>query len=99
MGATTVFHTFRVADKNRINAAFSEACEDARYEHGHGGYTGTIAEFNGIGKWKDLLLDSEDAAEDFIEENHDKWDPAMAVSFKAEDGSWGGWIVGGWVSE
>jgi len=29
--------------------AFSRAIEDARYEHGHGGYTGTIAEKAGDG--------------------------------------------------
>lgn len=41
MGATTFF-TYG-AGRN-VNEAFRSAQDDARYEYGHGGYTGTIAE-------------------------------------------------------
>lgn len=98
MGATTDFMVYKIPDRKKVKAKFSDDCDEARYEHGHGGYTGTIAEFGGIGKWKDLDLPSIRAAEDYIVENHQKWDPAMAVSFRLEDGTFG-WVVGGWCSE
>jgi hypothetical protein len=98
MGAQMSTRTYKIADQKTVEAKFDDACEEARYEYGHGGYTGTIAEFGAIGSWKDLLLPSANEAEDYIDENHEKWDDAMAVSFKTEDGSFG-WVVGGWVSE
>lgn len=98
MGATTDFCVFKIADKKTVKAKFNDACEDARYERGSGGYTGCIAEFGSIESWKELLLPSARAAEDYIVEHHEKWDGAMAVSFKLEDGAFG-WVVGGWCSE
>jgi hypothetical protein len=41
MGATTFF---TVAKGKTAKEAFSDAVYEARYQHGHGGYTGTIAE-------------------------------------------------------
>jgi len=41
MGACDFMITCKAAT---AKAAFDEAREDARHEHGHGGYTGTIAE-------------------------------------------------------
>ena len=38
-------NTFYIVTKGKNAAeAFRKAADDARYEHGHGGYTGTIAE-------------------------------------------------------
>lgn len=44
MGATS-FSTIMRGDT--LDEAYRKATEDARYWHGHGGYTGTIAEKNG----------------------------------------------------
>jgi len=82
VGATTDFRTYKYNDRKKIERAFSKACEDARHENGHGGYTGTIAEFHGIGKWLDREVGSEAEAEGYIIEHHQKWDAAMAVSFR-----------------
>ena len=41
MGAST-FYQFQQGED--LQTAFRAACEQARYEHGHGGYTGTLAE-------------------------------------------------------
>jgi hypothetical protein len=41
MGASEFFTS---ASGKNVKEAFREATEDARYENGHGGYTGTIAE-------------------------------------------------------
>jgi len=62
-------------------AAFSRAVEDALYEYGHGGYTGSIAEKDGFVK-----IEFPDGAEPELEANRlidedderisDKWGPA-----------------------
>ena len=69
--------------------AFNGACEEAFYMHGHGGYSGTIAE-------KDSFVEisvpegkvPEDFANDLIDEGDprvdDKWGPAGCI--KVEEG-------------
>jgi len=98
VGATTDFRVYKIADKKTVKAKFSEACEHARYESGHGGYSGTIAEMHGVGKWMNMLLPGIDEAEDYIMNHHEKWEDAMAISFMLADGTFG-WVVGGWCSE
>tara|TARA_R100000808_G_scaffold10330_1_gene27477 strand:- start:3112 stop:3387 length:276 start_codon:yes stop_codon:yes gene_type:complete len=44
MGATNFVTMYGNADKMSVAQAFGEAQEQARYEYGHAGYTGTIAE-------------------------------------------------------
>jgi hypothetical protein len=38
---------------NNVKAAFNEAQDDCRYDHGHSGYSGTIAEKDG---WREFKL-------------------------------------------
>lgn len=76
--------------------AFDKATADARYEHGHGGYTGTIAE-------KDSFvtievppgLDPQEYAEKLFREGDpridDKWGPAGCVHLGGEDYLFFGW--------
>lgn len=45
MGATTFFD---LAVAKTVDEAYNEACRQARWESGHGGYTGTIAEKGGF---------------------------------------------------
>ena len=74
---------------NRISAktareAFTSLVEEARYEHGHGGYTGTIAEKN---DFKMVSVPAGRAPLDFIDEAmdddqgfwDDKYGPAACV--------------------
>lgn len=98
MGATTDYRSIKDADRKTIKEKFAEACEEARYDHGHGGYTGTIAEMHGIKEFADLNCDSRNAAEDHISDHHEKWDDAMAVSYRNSKGE-KFWLVGGWCSE
>ena len=81
MGGCTDFRIYKYDDRKKVERAFKDDCEDARYEHGNGGYTGTIAEVHGIGRWVDRRFGSEGEAMDYAVEHHNKWDPAMAVSF------------------
>ena len=43
MGAEVFYNSIKGTDANK---AFIAAHEDACYEHGHGGYSGTLAEKN-----------------------------------------------------
>lgn len=61
--------------------AFSEAVQEARYESGHGGYTGTIAE-KGSFVIRNRELRSKDEAYAYAQEDadrNDKWGPAWAI--------------------
>lgn len=80
--------------------AFNSAREDALYDYGHRGYTGTIAEkhsFVGVGRVKTAkeaitlaykLIDEQDPRID------DKWGPAGCIEVE-EDGSY---VFFGWAS-
>jgi hypothetical protein len=101
MGATT-FGT--KSSGKTAKEAFAEAVQEARYMHGHGGYSGTIAEKrsftmitppSNVGKTeKDLikyaweLIDKGDPRVD------DKWGPAGCIALP--DGKW---FFFGWASE
>ena len=65
--------------------------QSLRWEYGHGGYTGTMAEKTGLefisGTWT-----QEEAREHCIE-NNEKW--GRASVYRLDDGRW---YVGGWCS-
>lgn len=80
--------------------AFAAAQEQARYDHGHSGYTGTIAEKTKFvvivptteyeklpEKFAEKLMDDCDARID------DKWGPAGCVSLGNNE-----WLFFGWAS-
>jgi len=48
MGATTFYNSVRKIEGQTAGQAFDNEREEAQYENGHGGYTGTIAEKDGI---------------------------------------------------
>lgn len=85
---------------NSMREAFNTAVTEAAYEHGHGGYTGTIAEkseYTLIG----LAADRKEAkamALKLLEEGDkrvdNKWGPAGAI----EIGDFG-YLFFGWASE
>lgn len=70
---------------NTAQEAFADAVQEAKYEHGHGGYSGTIAEKS---SFKIVPCEqTQEAIEATIEkcmqdEDHfcnDKWGPAAAI--------------------
>lgn len=73
------------------------AFEHSAYNHGHGGYTGTLAEKIGEGVtiYRDVQFSSEDEARRYVDEtlDNDKWGAADAVAIVGV-----GWFVGGWCS-
>lgn len=86
MGAATFS---RYADGADPDAAFDTARDDARHEHGHGGYSGTIAEKDGyliitatpidLAQAQKLAADLIDRADPRID---DKWGPAGAIAVR-----------------
>ncbi|MEU3399368.1 hypothetical protein [Streptomyces filamentosus] len=65
--------------------AFNDVTSAARYEYGHGGYTGTIAEkhaFEIVTRTPMTESDAENYAAELLEGDHplnDKWGPAGAI--------------------
>jgi hypothetical protein len=86
--------------------AFNQITEHARYQYGHGGYTGSIAEKDSFVvvarpmtktdavKEANRLIDEEDSRID------DKWGPAGAIEIVDESNApTGKWLFFGWASE
>lgn len=81
-----------------INEAFENAVEQARHEHGHGGYTGTIAEKHDFTEIKCLPDKTPQQMMDLVMEDddhwaQDKWGPAAAIQTGENE-----WTFFGWAS-
>jgi hypothetical protein len=85
-----------------VQEAFVHATSDARYMHGHGGYTGTIAEKHEFMSRNDGVAKPLSEAYDFAHkdgEHNDKWGPAYYVTVTGmEDDEVIGWLFYGWAS-
>jgi hypothetical protein len=84
MGANA-FTTF--ASGRDLSEAFESAVAQARFEHGHGGYSGTLAEKSScvlISSTPRLLADALELANELIDNDDeridDKWGPAGAIA-------------------
>lgn len=72
--------------------AFNIVVADAKYENGHGGYSGTIAEKSSCKSASTDIFENYKLAREFSEQlmsdfDHwcnDKWGPAAYVTFKSE---------------
>lgn len=99
MGAETFFQTGRGKTPKE---AFAGARAQAAYEHGHGGYSGTLAE-----KTDFVLIDvpqgvdpkryANQLIEDADERVDDKWGPAGCVFLREENGE-NVYLFFGWAS-
>jgi hypothetical protein len=99
MGATN-FATFQ--EGPTVYKAFVAAVDNAQHEHGHGGYTGTIAEKSNyviISSEIHTMKEAGDLAESLIDDPRvdDKWGPCGAI--RVVDGDREGWYFFGWASE
>ncbi|MGU3438265.1 hypothetical protein ACNHUS_35300 [Actinomycetes bacterium M1A6_2h] len=89
MGASTFIHAAR---GESAAAAFSAAREQALYECGHGGYTGTIAEKSGftvIDPPADSPADAQTRCTELLDADDrrisDKWGPAGCIHLRGTD--------------
>jgi hypothetical protein len=80
MGAE--FHMDEIPEGLGLAEAFRVVQDRALYEHGHGGYTGTIAEANGFQEVLHPEFDTYEAAADWADARAEKWGPAIVVSVK-----------------
>jgi hypothetical protein len=104
MGAQVFSQTVWNADMRK---AFNLARDEAAYEHGHGGYTGTVAEKGEVVKVRDIPMTEQDANNEawrMIDardhRTNDKWGPAGAIPLtKTPNGTQiDGWLFFGWAS-
>ena len=97
MGATT----FAVIAKGKtIREAFDSAVAEARYEYGHGGYTGTIAEKSGYTLRRPAMQQAD--ALRFSHEDvdlNDKWGDAFCIPIQSDSGEVDRYLFYGWASE
>jgi phage gp16-like protein len=86
--------------KEKIEKLWETEVESSLHESGHS-YSGGIGMLGStIAPWQDkddsyIKLTRQEAF-DFISDNHQKWDCAMAVSFFHEGKK--KWLIGGWCS-
>ena len=97
MGASTDFRRFKASEGlPKIKESWKNQVEQSLYEDGHS-YSGTIGMLGTtVAKWVDRCWPSVDDAYDFISNTHQKWEPAIAVSYLYEGEKW--WLIGGWCS-
>lgn len=102
MGASSFSDFVReTAELSTARKAFDQVTEDARYEHGHGGYSGTIAEkheYVRLGTCA-TLREAEAKADSLMEEDddriRDKWGPAGCIEVTEPKG----WLFFGFASD
>ena len=100
MGAETFYSE---ASGKTADSAFAEACSQARYDHGHSGYTGSIAEKHDFVKIAkvDTSKEAYDLAGKLLDEQDsridDKWGPAGCIEFKGK-ASMPVFLFFGWAS-
>jgi hypothetical protein len=77
--------------EEELKQKFFELKEQDEYNYGHAGYTGTFAEKMDIDIIDGVMTGKE--AEEYTQDNNDKWENAFAI--KLDDGRW---YIGGWCS-
>lgn len=100
MGASTFYEFVERGSHTTAKQAFDATVAEAKYEHGHGGYSGTIAEksdFVSIMTMPDRFTATA-VAEAMVDKGDrridDKWGPAGCIEVGTE-----GWLFFGWASE
>ena len=104
MGAEDVTLVVKGGNQTHVRRKVAEACEEAQYESGHGGYTGTWAEWNGRVTFHNKIFQSRSEAYKYLFDGANaeqrvcqKWEDAIAVQFRNEAGQLN-WLVGAIVS-
>jgi len=96
MGATVEFYKVK-CKKNELDNKANELRKEARYDYGHSGYTGTIAEDNGSVELIDDIM-SENDAEEFILNTAKKWEETLAIPLVKHDDNSYTFLLGGCYS-
>lgn len=81
MGCEFNFKVLKAQSKKEALAEAETIIAQAAYEHGHGGYTGSFAEAQGV-EFVDSDLANANEAEKWLDDYADKWGPAIVVLTK-----------------
>lgn len=93
MGAATEFYEVKCKE-SELDKQAKKLRKDACYDHGHSGYTGTIAEDSGnLTIVQDVMSYNE--AEEYIYEIAEKWENSIAVPLNKDKTEW---LIGGCYS-
>ena len=83
MGASFNYYTHEDNPSvKELKERFEEEREEAGWEYGKGGYSGSLYEKSGL-TILDKTFENEDEAYNYLEENNCKWENAWAVPYKA----------------
>lgn len=99
MGAefnTATIPVAKVTKTNPLSKIFNEIISDCRWASGHGGYSGTFAECSDLAI-SNKKFNTLQEAYNYLEETHEKWEPAIAVLAKNDKGD-EFWVIGAWCS-
>lgn len=86
MGAEFNFTELKVKTEKAAIKAGREVIEQALYDYGHAGYSGSFAEADGVEVVKHYTPANLAEAEKWLDENAAKWGPALIV--RCADGTW-----------
>jgi hypothetical protein len=81
--------------RNEAKEAFQRAQDEDRYENGHD-YSGGFGMAAGL-QWGTMTFDSDEAAQLWLEDNCQKWGPAIGVTYKDDKGA-ARWAIGAWCA-
>ena len=93
MGASVEYYKVKGIRKDLNNIA-DDLRFKCRYENGHGGYSGTIAEDSGNLTIIDTPM-SLIEAQDYIDDKSEKWENSIAIKLKDTQDEW---LIGGCYS-
>ena len=93
MGADYDIAKVKARSSREVHECHDKLVESCRYEHGHGGYSGTFAESPGV-TFVDREFVSFQEAEEYIMKNAQKWENSLAVRIRDTDT----WVIGGLFS-
>jgi hypothetical protein len=98
MGAEFNSYEFPKGTKKKALSKLADAVfEQARYDYGHAGYSGSFAECDEV-IIEDKSFLTEDAAYEWISDNADKWEPALIVTIQANKDDPPIYYMGAWCS-
>lgn len=90
MGAEFQFTKLELKDTTPAKAA-NDLIQQAAYDFGHSGYTGSFAECDGF-RMTDEVFETVNEAHDWLTDNAEKWGPMLGVRVGDEI------YVGAWCS-
>jgi hypothetical protein len=91
MGAEFQCVRYKPSSKQTVKKLWKRDVEDDLYDNGHS-YSGSIGMLGTDIQWRDEKFQTLAECEKFLMDNHEKWQPPLAVGYAD------GWVVGGWCS-